>query len=173
MQYLPFSDRHWAGGPMTLRPGPARAHRRMAALMGVVALLTGINQLGAQFRTGTTSLVLQVRPEEQLQVQNGSVVLKIRLARGTMARLWLAESCTPTSPQSQVIIASGNYTIPLNLLIPASGIPTPHAMQVCLVSSDGVLNDSRPVETLGTAVQGGRPSLRPKVFRLPCRMDGA
>jgi len=147
---------------MTLRLRPARARGRMAALMGVVVLLTGINQLGAQIRTGTSSLVLQVRPEEQLQVQNGSVVLKIRLARGTMAHLWLAESCTPTSPESQVIIASGNYTIPLNLLIPASGNPTPNAMQVCLVSSDGVLNDSRPVETLGTAVQGGTSQLAPK-----------
>jgi hypothetical protein len=128
-------------------------------------LLTGVPQLYAQGRTATASLVLRVRPEELLQEQNGSVLLKIRLARGTTARLWAANSCTSPSPESQVIIFSGNYTIPLNTLTPVSSDLAPGATHVCLMSSDGVLNDSVPVVILGTGngatVQGATPQLAP------------
>jgi hypothetical protein len=137
----------------------------MAVLIGVIVLLTGQIPLYAQSRMATSSLVLQVRPEELLQVQNDSVVLKIRLARGTMAQLWAAESCTSPSPESQVIIASGKYTIPLNTLTPVSSNTTATTGQVCLASSDGVLNDSRPVEIVGTGngapVEGRTPPLAP------------
>jgi len=126
---------------MTLQPGRARVRGRMTACLGAIVLLTGAIQLYAQSRSATTSLVLQVLPEELVQVQNGSVVLKIRLARGATASLWEATSCTSPSPDSQVIIASGTYTIPLNTLTPTSSNPTSSTMQVCLASSDGVLND--------------------------------
>ena len=126
-------------------------------------MLTGAILLYAQSRPASTSLTLRVPPEDILQIQNGGVALKIRLARGTTARLWEAASCASPSPDSQVIIASGAYTIPLKTLIPASSNPIPSTMQVCLASSDGVLNDSRPVDTSsvanGVAAQGQAPQL--------------
>lgn len=162
---LQSTSRPLAARAMTIRLSPARARGRMATLIGVIVLLTGVPQLYAQSRTAAASLVVQVRPEELLQVQDGSVVLKVRLARGTTARLWAAKSCTSPPLESQVIIASGNYTIPLNTLIPVSSDHSPNARQVCLTSSDGVLNDSRPVEILGTgtgaAVQGSTPLIAP------------
>jgi hypothetical protein len=130
--------------PMTIRLSPARARGRTAALIGVIVLLTGALQ-HAQSRTATASLVLQVRPEELLQDQNGSVILKIRLARGTTARLWAANSCTSPSPESQVITKSGIYSIPFNTLRPAISDPNSSASHVCLLSSDGMLSDSLPV----------------------------
>jgi hypothetical protein len=122
----------------------------MAALIGVILLLTGVPQLYAQGRAATTSLVLQVRPEELLQEQNGSVVLKIRLARGTTARLWAANACTSPSQETHVITQSGIYSIPLSAFAPVSSNPSPGRTRVCLVSTDGALDDSLPVELLGT-----------------------
>jgi len=145
MQSLRSSGRHLAARLMTIRLSPARARGRTAALIGLIALLTGALQLYAQSRTATTSLVLQVRPEELLQDQNGSVGLKIRLARGTTARLWPANSCTSPSPESQVITQSGIYSIPFNTLRPAISDPNSSTSRVCLLSSDGMLSDSLPV----------------------------
>ena len=163
MPSLRSSGRHWAAKAMPPRLPPARG--RMAALICVLVLLTGVPQLCAQSRTATASLIVQVRPEELLQAQNGSVALKLRLASGATARLWAAISCTSPPLDSQIIIASGDYTIPLNTLIPVSSAPGPSAGQVCLISSDGVLNDSRPVEILGTgtgaAVRGSTPQIAP------------
>jgi len=165
MQSLRSSGRHLAARPNTIQVSSARARGRTAALIGVMVLLTGVNQLYAQSRTATPSLVLQVRPEELLQDQNGSVVLKIRLDLGTTARLWAANSCTSSSPQSHVITMSGIYSIPLSELASVNSNPSPSAMRVCLVSSDGALYDSRPVEILGTgngaAVQGPTPLVAP------------
>ena len=109
-----------AAKPGTIRLSPARARGRMAALIVLIVLLTGVPELYAEGRTATTSLALQVRPEELLQDQNGSVVLKIRLARGTTAGLWAANSCTSPSPQSHVITMSGIYSIPYSALTPVS-----------------------------------------------------
>lgn len=152
-------------GSTQFGPSPARARGRMAALIVVVVLLTGVPQLYAQGRTATSSLALQVRSEELLQDQNGSVVLKIRLAHGTTASLWAANSCTSPSPQSHVITMSGIYSIPYSALTPVSSNPSPSTTQVCLVSSDGMLNDSLPVEILGTgngaAMQGATPLIAP------------
>jgi hypothetical protein len=129
---------------------PAHARGRTAALVVVIVFLAGTSPLYAQGRTATASLELQVRPEELLQDQDGSVVLKIRLARGTTARLWAANSCTSPSPQSHVITMSGTYSIPYSALAPVSSNLSPGTMQVCLVSSDGMLNDSLPVKIMGT-----------------------
>jgi hypothetical protein len=152
-------------GSTQFGPSPARARGRMAALIVVIVLLTGVPRLYAQGRTATTSLALQVRPEELLQDQNRSVVLKIRLARGTTARFWAANSCASPSPQWHVIAMSGTYSIPYSALTPVSSSPSPSTMQVCLVSSDGMLNDSLPVGILGTgngaAMQGSTPLIAP------------
>jgi len=148
-----------------LPASPPRARGRMAALIVAVVLLTAAPQLYAQGRTATSSLALQVRPEELLQEQNGSVALKIRLARGTTAGLWAGNSCASPSPQSHVITMSGIYSIPYSALTPVSSNPSPSTMQVCLESSDGVLNDSLSVEILGTgngaAMQGSTPVIAP------------
>ena len=93
-----------------------------------------------------------MRPEVLLQNQNGAVLVKIRLARGTTARLWAANTCTSPSPESHFIAQSGIYTIPHSALTPVSSNPISGATQVCLASSDGVLNDSLPVEILGVHV---------------------
>ena len=148
-----------------LPASPPRAHGRMAALIVLIVLLTAVPQLYAQRRTATSSQALQVRPEELLQDRNGSVALKIRLARGTTAGLWVANSCASPSPQSHVITMSGIYSILYSALTPVSSNPSPSTMQVCLVSSDGMLNDSLPVEILGTgngaAMQGSTPVIAP------------
>jgi hypothetical protein len=162
MQLLRSGSKSSVAGPMTIRLRPARVWVTMAALMGAVFLLAAGTHVHAQSRMATpSSLGLLVRPEVLLQDQNGSIVLKIRLARGTTARLWAANSCTSFSLPSQVILASGTYTIPLNTLTPVSSKPVAVSSRVCLVSSDGVLNDSLPVEFLetgyGTSVQGAKP----------------
>jgi len=137
----------------------------MAALIVLIVLLTAVPQLYAQRRTATSSQALQVRPEELLQDRNGSVALKIRLARGTTAGLWVANSCASPSPQSHVITMSGIYSILYSALTPVSSNPSPSTMQVCLVSSDGMLNVSLPVVILGTgngaAMQGSTPVIAP------------
>jgi len=165
MQSIRSSAKPLTARPMTIPLRPARGRGRMAAFISVLVLLTGVPQLYAQIRTATASLIVQVRPEELLQVQNGSVALKVRLARSATARLWAANSCTSPIPESQVIIASGSYTIPLNTLMPMSSARGPSAGQVCLMSSDGVLTNSRPVGILGTgtgaAVRGSRPQIAP------------
>lgn len=156
-----------AAQPSKLRPHPPRARVRLAALLGVILLLAVVPRLFAQGRTGASSLTLQVRPEEVLQNQDGSVVLKIRLARGTTARLWAASSCTSPSQASQIITLSGMYRIPLTAFALASGSTSP--MRVCLASTDGVLNDSLPVELLGTGNSGVATQIAPNstAFDLP------
>jgi hypothetical protein len=159
---------HSAARVATLRPSTARARGMTAALIGIIiflTLLTGEIQFYAQGRTATASLVLHVQPEELLQARNGSVVLKIRLARGTTARLWAASSCASPSAESQVIMASGTYTIPNNTLTPVRSSSAPGTMQVCLLSSDGVLHDSIAVEILGAgnaaAAEGATQAIAP------------
>jgi hypothetical protein len=165
MEMQSSSARLRASRRTAIQLAPARTRGRAPALIGVMVLLTGITQLYAQNRTATGSLVLQVRPEERLEDQNGIVALKIRLAGGTTARLWAADSCTSPSPQSQVITMSGIYSIPHSALTPVINNPGSGTMRVCLASSDGLLNDSLPVDILGmgtgTAAQGATPQISP------------
>ncbi len=166
VQFLRSSARPWAARLMTLRRKPALAWARTAAFVAIALLLNGAVQLYAQGRTSTASLVLQVRPEVLLEDQNGSVGLKIRLARGATASLWAANSCTSPSAPSHVIISmSGFYSLPLSALIPASANPNPSTTQVCLASSDGALNESLTVEVMGTgngaAVPGATSLIAP------------
>ena len=165
MQSIRSSVRLLADTLVAIRPAPARTRGRAPALIGVMVLLTGITHLYAQNRTATTTLVLQVRPEERLEDQNGVVALRIRLAGGTTASLWAASSCASPSPQSHVITMSGIYSIPHSTLTPVISNPSSGTMRVCLASSDGVLNDSVPVGILGmgngAAVQGETPQILP------------
>ncbi len=83
-----------------------------------------------------TRLVVEVRPEAALAWQGDSaVVVKVRLALGTQARVWAGESCGATPADAvQTITASGIYTIPLTT------IDGPGKPAVCLSSSDARLN---------------------------------
>jgi hypothetical protein len=143
----------------------------MAALIVVISLLTGVTQLYAQGRMATASLILQVRPEELLKVMNGNVMLKIRLARGTTARLWGANSCTSPSPDAQVVTMSGTYSFPWSALTPVSSNLSPSTMQVCLVSSDGMIYDSLPVEILGTGYGAAMQQSTLQVVPNPVSVD--
>ncbi len=140
---------------MKIRFGSPGLRRRNAELALVAALLACAAQLYGQSRTTTSSLTLQVHPEELLQAQSGSVLLKIRLARGTTARLWAANTCTSPSPQSHVITMSGVYSIPFSSLAAVSGESGRPMMLACLVSSDGALSDSVPIEVLGAGNSSG------------------
>jgi hypothetical protein len=165
MQSLRSSSRLLATKPITIRLSSKFSRGSMAALITVLVLLTGQIQLYAQSRTATTSLELRVNPEELLQVQNESVLLKIRLGSRTIASIWAANSCTSPAPQSQVITASGTYTVPLHTLMSGIGNPDSNAARVCLISSDGALKDSAPVGIFatgnGAAMQGRTPQLAP------------
>jgi hypothetical protein len=131
---------------MPIRLGYRRARGRTAALIVLsTVLLTCALPLRAQSRIASTTLVLQVGQEDLLQLQSGNVALKIRLAAGRTARLWVASSCTSPSPESYLIAKSGTYSIPFNALEPVSSEPPSGAAYVCLLSSDGVLNDSLAV----------------------------
>ena len=136
---------------------------RPRALVGVLFLLSGALPLFAQQRMVNSSLVLQVRPEEVLQSQDGSVKLKIRLAPGTTASLWAAESCASPAAAAQIIAVSGVYSLPLSSFAPAPGNSSPSALRVCLASSDGALKDSLPAPFSGTGyaapASGATPQL--------------
>jgi hypothetical protein len=138
-----------------------RAGKAVTVLIGTVALLGGTIRLHAQGGTATTSLILEVRPEELLQVQSGGVLLKIRLARGATAQLWTADACTSPSSQPYVIAASGIYSIPFSTLRALNSDGSRPSTQVCLVSSDNLLRDSLPVGISGagdsSAVRGLAP----------------
>lgn len=165
MQFLRTGSRQTAARELTIELTSTNAWGRVATLVGALIFLTSAISLYAQRRTATTSLELRVRPEELLRVQNDSLVLKIRLAPGTIASIWAANSCTSPAPQSRVISASGTYTLPLHALMSMLSNPTSSATQVCLASSDGVLNDSVPLGILatgnGAAVHGETPQLAP------------
>ena len=159
------------GHSIHFRPIPASPRARNTALIFVFLLLSGALQLFAQRRVVQSSMVLQVRPEELLQNQNGSVKLKIRLAPGTTARLWAADSCASPAQTSQVITLSGVYSIPLSSFAPASANPSPSAMRVCLESSDGALKDSVPAEFSATGYGMPLDAATPQVAALGTSFD--
>jgi len=165
MQSIRINNGTGGARQVIIRGKGKRACGAAAALLGAVAFLSGTIQLYAWGRTGTTSLVLVVRPEEFLQAQYGGVLLKIRLARGTTAQLWAADACTAPPAQPYVIATSGVYSIPFSALGPVNRDGSQPTTRVCLVSSDSLLHDSVSVGILGTgnssAVQGLTPPTAP------------
>jgi hypothetical protein len=125
-----------------------------------VALLTGTLGLHAQSRTATTALVLQVRQEELLQVQTDQVALKIRLARGRTAQVWVANSCTSPMLESLTITQSGTYTVPLATIGATTSDSPGGIAYVCLLSSDGVLQDSVSIRAVAPEDSVGRKEVR-------------
>ena len=132
-----------------LRQATRHAFERMLLLL-VALVFVSAQSLQAQGRVAATSLLLRVAPQEQMELQGDALAVKIRLARGTTARLWMANACTSPSSESQVITASGAYTIPLNTMTEVSSGPNGSTAQVCLMSSDGMLSDSRPVQLMAS-----------------------
>ena len=86
------------------------------------------------------NLTLIVHPEVQLQEQGTDVILKIRLAQGTNAKLWGDNSCGFPKDNGRTFTASGTYTISVQNLS-ARG-----QTYACAVSSDGLLKASIPLQ---------------------------
>lgn len=165
MQSLQTRSRPQAAWAFAIRLASRPAWGRLATLVTALALLTSTLQLYAPDRVANSSLELRVSPEALLQVKDGSVALKIRLAPGTTASIWAANSCTAPAPQSQVITASGTYTIPLRALMSGSSNGNASTTEVCLESSDETLNDSVPVGILATGNGAALESRSPQLAR--------
>ena len=107
-------------------------------LLGAVLL---VPDAGAQFQTKETgTLTLTIQPQIQLQVQGTDVILKIRLAQGTNAKLWGDNSCGLPRENGTTFTASGTYTISVQNLA-AQG-----QAYACAVSSDGLLKALIPLQ---------------------------
>ncbi|MBI3667355.1 MAG: hypothetical protein HY236_14205 [Acidobacteria bacterium] len=84
-----------------------------------------------------TQLLVQVRPEALLLQQDENAVgLRIRLASGTMARIWTDRSCGLPESDTYLVSRSGTY------IIPFSAIENKGATTICLSSSDGSISTS-------------------------------
>jgi hypothetical protein len=85
----------------------------------------------------SAQIFVDVRPEAVLAWQGDSMVLvKIRLAPGTQARVWASDTCGAPTVGGQVIPASGALAIEL------ASIGGARKPLVCLASSDGRLSAS-------------------------------
>lgn len=113
----------------------------------LLGLLSVAPPLQAQkSRTVTTTLVVQVAEEGLLELQNDSVIVKLRLTPGVAASLWGDKACTTPAYESHIITASGTYTIPLNEIKQGQNSEGADIGSICLQSSDGVLNRSLPAK---------------------------
>jgi len=84
-------------------------------------------------------LVVQVRSEAAIAWRDENVVVvKVRLASGTLVKVWAEDSCGSPSPSGHVIATSGTHTIPLGEM---DGLGKAN---VCLSSSDGSLHTILP-----------------------------
>ena len=105
-----------------------------ASCLGFVCCICGL----AESPT-VVQLAVRVGSEAALTWQGDRVVLvKIRLALGTQARVWMNDSCGTPPANGHVVPASGTYTIPLGEL---DGFGTEN---VCLSSSDGTVRSVLP-----------------------------
>ena len=147
LRVLAFLFRHPAGAASgdaqvgsrsTAGRSLARGYARTRTLIALscVGLLAFAPLLHAQSKTGTTSLLLTVGQQEQLQFQGENVILKIRLASGVTARLWGDAACATPIRKAIVLTKSGTYTISLD------DVPQNNKGYVCLLTSDGILRDS-------------------------------
>jgi hypothetical protein len=113
----------------------------------LVGLLRVAPPLHAQrSRTVTTTLILQVAEAGLLELQNDSVILKLRLPPGVTVSLWGDKACTTPAYESYIITASGTYTIPLNEIKQGQNSEGADIGSICLQSSDRVLHRSLPAQ---------------------------
>ena len=130
--------------------------RSLAREQGVNWTLVGLLLLGLlsvapplqaqKSRTVTTTLVVQVAEEGLLELQNDSVIVKLRLTPGVAASLWGDKTCTTPVYESHIITASGTYIIPLNEIKQGQNSERADIGSICLQSSDGVLHRSLPAK---------------------------
>jgi hypothetical protein len=119
---------------------------RWRAVALLAAGLTGTTSvLCAESKTVTATLVVQVSEASLVEQQNGNVIIKLRLARGVAVNLWSGKSCTPTGDESQIITASGTYTIPFDQINRPQKAGGDEQGSICLQSSDGALRRSLPI----------------------------
>jgi hypothetical protein len=96
--------------------------------------------VGAQHQSRQSgSLTLTIQPQIQLEEQGEDVVLKIRLAPGSNAKLWADASCGLPTESAATYSASGTYSVPVQNLAPQN------QAYACSLSSDGVLKASIPL----------------------------
>ena len=89
----------------------------------------------AQRKTASGLIMVQFRPEASISLQGGTVAVKIRLAEGTQARLWVSDACLAPPEGSYGIAESGEYAIALSTLPGAGG-------KACLLTTDAELRVS-------------------------------
>jgi len=132
----------------------------------LLGLLSVAPPLQAQkSRTATTTLVLQVAEAGLLELQNDSVILKLRLTPGVAVSLWGEKACTTPAYESHIITASGTYTIPLNEIKQGQNSEGADIGSICLQSSDGVLHRSLPAKgrTLPTGTITSATKISPQL----------
>lgn len=97
-------------------------------------------------KTASSSLMVQIGEEVQLQVNGNGLVLKMRLSPGVVARLWSNSTCGAPTEDAMIVTNSGSYIIDL------SNIPHEGKSFICLLSSDGKLHEALafPVRESGT-----------------------
>ena len=109
---------------------------KRAIVTGFLVVAAGLAQSSP---VSSAQIFVDVRPEVALAWQGDRVLLvKIRLAPGTQARVWADDTCGAPTKGSQVIPASGALAIEL-ANIGGAGKPV-----VCLASTDGRLSSSLP-----------------------------
>lgn len=102
------------------------------AVTFVVALEAVSLAIFGASRSVTETLLVQVRPEAALSyLGNDALLLRIRLAPGAQASIWMAQSCEQPVAGAYVVAQSGIRVLPL------SGIPGPPDALICLATSDG------------------------------------
>jgi hypothetical protein len=133
---------------------PSHAGRRTLVALSLAGSLASAALVFAASKSASTNLVLVVREEEQLQLQGGSVVLKIRLAPGVTARLWGDQACGTPIQTAMVIAESGTYTLPFD------NIPYEQRAYLCLLSSDSTLRGSMvwPAAGITTTIPSRAPA---------------
>ena len=149
MQRIRCSDWSKAGMAAWLLRSLARGQGANWTLVGLllVGLLRVAPPLHAQrSRTVTTTLILQVAEAGLLELQNDSVIVKLRLTPGVAVSLWGDKACTTPAYESFIITASGTYTIPLNEIEQGQNSEGADIGSICLQSSDGVLHSSLPAK---------------------------
>ena len=146
MHHIRSSDRNKVGMSAWLLRCLLRKRNAKWTFVGL--LLVGLLRVApppyAESRSVTSTLMLQVEEASQLEVQNDSVIVKLRLTRGVAVNLWSDKACTTPAYASYIITASGTYFIPRNEVNQVPNSAGADTNFICLQSSDGVLHSSLP-----------------------------
>jgi hypothetical protein len=124
--------------------GPSEISKCSVSLLAAMGLILGSAGLLSADTTSVISVRVTIGEEARIQVWDDSVNLKIRLASGVTARLWLGEVYGLPPATAKMIERSGVFEVSFKDLSPSDG------SRVCFQSSDSVLRDSLPVQNLMT-----------------------